>query len=383
MGSYLVAGSKILQVGVLLAVLLILPLPLGLVQPAAAQETEIRSEDFEGTFPGTQWLFVLDYESASGDDYWGPSGILAHEGSRSAYSSQVGVHSVEGVPNSEIGNYDNDQFASMELGTGDLSGYQSVTLSFWYWLLTYETFDYFAVATGTSEAAVPANSVERFRDSGVADWTRVEISIPTDTKLILFMFVSDFSVYGLGGAFVDEVSLVGQLPLNPPTAPRNLQATAGDAQVGLTWQAPLSDGGSPITNYKVYRGTAPGTAIFLANAGDVLSYTDTAVSAGQTYYYQVSVENTIGEGPRSNQASATPTAPPPDLTPIIVAVAVVAAGGTVGVLLWRRRASAPKGAPPPEKPSPAPPAAGIVCPRCGVTNPESMEFCLDCGAKLT
>ena len=32
-----------------------------------------------------------------------------------------------------------------------------------------------------------------------------------------------------------------------PSAPQNLQATAGDERVDLTWQAPASDGGAPTS----------------------------------------------------------------------------------------------------------------------------------------
>src|SRR5207253_2935867 len=100
-------------------------------------------------------------------------------------------------------------------------------------------------------------------------------------------------------------------PNSPPSAPQNLAATGGNAQVTLTWQAPASDGGSPITNYKIYRGRAPSTETLLTTVGAVTSYTDTAVTNGVTYYYQVSAVNNVGEGPRSNEASATPSAAPP------------------------------------------------------------------------
>src|SRR5947199_3825661 len=100
-------------------------------------------------------------------------------------------------------------------------------------------------------------------------------------------------------------------PPTPPSAPQNLAATGGNAQVTLTWQAPASDGGSPITNYKIYRGLAPTTETLLATVGNVLTYTDTSVTNGVTYYYQVSAVNGAGEGPRSNEASATPSPPPP------------------------------------------------------------------------
>src|SRR5438034_948300 len=100
-------------------------------------------------------------------------------------------------------------------------------------------------------------------------------------------------------------------PPTPPSAPQNLAATGGNAQVTLTWQAPASDGGSPITNYKIYRGLAPTTETLLTTVGNVLTYTDSAVTNGVTYYYQVSAVNGAGEGPRSNEASATPSPPPP------------------------------------------------------------------------
>src|SRR5205807_749045 len=100
-------------------------------------------------------------------------------------------------------------------------------------------------------------------------------------------------------------------PPAPPSAPQNLAATGGNAQVTLTWQAPASDGGSPITNYKIYRGVAPGSEALLTTVGNVLTYTDGAVTNGVTYYYQVSAVNAAGEGPRSNEASAAPSPPPP------------------------------------------------------------------------
>src|SRR5438034_1095934 len=100
-------------------------------------------------------------------------------------------------------------------------------------------------------------------------------------------------------------------PPTPPSAPQNLAATGGNAQVTLTWQAPASDGGSPITNYRIYRGTSSNGETLLATIGNVLTYTDTSVTNGVTYYYQVSAVNAAGEGPRSNEASATPSPPPP------------------------------------------------------------------------
>src|SRR3989475_620031 len=100
-------------------------------------------------------------------------------------------------------------------------------------------------------------------------------------------------------------------PPTVSTAPQNLQATGGNSQVLLSWQAPSGNGGAAITGYKIYRSTSSGTENFLTTTGNVLSYTDGTVTNGQTYYYKVTALNSVGESPQSNEASATPTAPPP------------------------------------------------------------------------
>src|SRR5437763_3442387 len=129
-------------------------------------------------------------------------------------------------------------------------------------------------------------------------------------------------------------------PPTPPSAPQNLAATGGNAQVTLTWQAPASDGGSLITNYKIYRGLAPTTETLLTTVGNVLTYTDSAVTNGVTYYYQVSAVNSPGEGAKSNEASATPNAPPPPPTPPSAPTNLVATAGNAQVgLTWQAPAS--------------------------------------------
>src|SRR5207247_2026922 len=129
-------------------------------------------------------------------------------------------------------------------------------------------------------------------------------------------------------------------PNSPPSAPQNLAATGGNAQVTLTWQAPASDGGSPITNYKIYRGGAPSTETLLTTVGNVLTYTDSAVTNGVTYYYQVSAVNNQGEGAKSNEASATPNAAPPPPSPPSAPQNLAATGGNAQVTLtWQAPAS--------------------------------------------
>jgi predicted phage tail protein len=101
-------------------------------------------------------------------------------------------------------------------------------------------------------------------------------------------------------------------PPTPPSAPQSLTATGADASVTLNWLAPTSDGGSQVTDYTVYRGTSAGSEVLIASSGGALTYTDTGLTNGQPYYYVVHAVNVVGEGPASNEASATPQ---PSITP--------------------------------------------------------------------
>jgi fibronectin type 3 domain-containing protein len=111
------------------------------------------------------------------------------------------------------------------------------------------------------------------------------------------------------GARTEELPATPAAAATVPSSPQSLVAVEGNAQVTLTWAAPSSNGGSAITNYTIFRGTAPGEGTLLVTTGDVLTYTDAGVTNGQTYYYAVCAINNIGAGPRSAEASATPVAP--------------------------------------------------------------------------
>ena len=97
-----------------------------------------------------------------------------------------------------------------------------------------------------------------------------------------------------------------------PSAPNLSSAAGGSASVTLQWSAPVSDGGSAITGYNIYRGTASGGETLLTQVGNVTSYTDTSVTNGATYYYKVSAVNAVGESALSNELSASPLNPRAD-----------------------------------------------------------------------
>jgi len=84
-----------------------------------------------------------------------------------------------------------------------------------------------------------------------------------------------------------------------------LTATAGNAQVGLTWNS-----SSGATGYYVKRSTTSGTEAQIA-AQATTSYTDTAVTNGTKYFYTVAAYNSYGVSADSSEVSATPQAAAP------------------------------------------------------------------------
>jgi Fibronectin type III domain len=98
------------------------------------------------------------------------------------------------------------------------------------------------------------------------------------------------------------------IPATVPSAPRGLKAAATSAQVRLSWTAPSSTGGKPVTGYNVYRGTSPGkegTAPVNSKLLTTTSYTVTGLTNGTTYYFVIKAINAVGASPASNEAPAT------------------------------------------------------------------------------
>lgn len=86
-----------------------------------------------------------------------------------------------------------------------------------------------------------------------------------------------------------------------PAVPVGVTATAGNAQVKLTWTA-----SSDATSYHVKRATTSGGPYSQIAAPTSNTYTDTSLINGATYYYVISALFPGGESANSAQASGTP-----------------------------------------------------------------------------
>ncbi len=94
---------------------------------------------------------------------------------------------------------------------------------------------------------------------------------------------------------------------NVPGAPGSVTATAGDGQAVVSWTAPASDGGSPITGYTVT--ASPGGRT--CQTTGALSCTVTGLTNGTEYTFTVKAANAVGTGPASAaSAGVTPAAEP-------------------------------------------------------------------------
>ena len=103
-----------------------------------------------------------------------------------------------------------------------------------------------------------------------------------------------------------------------PSPPTNLTAIPNTLQIGLSWNAPSDNGGTPVTGYMIERSTDNGStwSTLVADTGNTkTTYSDTNVLPLTTYTYRVSAINDIGTGNPSNTASATPLSVAPVTSP--------------------------------------------------------------------
>jgi uncharacterized protein (DUF1800 family)/fibronectin type 3 domain-containing protein len=108
--------------------------------------------------------------------------------------------------------------------------------------------------------------------------------------------------------------------------PTGLQATPGNAQVSLQWNAVMG-----ATGYNLFRSTVAGQQGSQIKSGwSAANYMDTGLANGTKYYYRVAAMNANGASNPSPQVMAEPVAPPVPGAPSLSA----AAGNTQVTLTW-------------------------------------------------
>jgi len=84
-----------------------------------------------------------------------------------------------------------------------------------------------------------------------------------------------------------------------PDAPTGVTATGGLGSASVSWTAPASNGGSPITLYTVTSAPDGKTC----TTSDALSCTVSGLTSGTTYTFTVTAANAVGAGPASDPSA--------------------------------------------------------------------------------
>ena len=117
-----------------------------------------------------------------------------------------------------------------------------------------------------------------------------------------------------------------------PTAPTQLPPTSGNTTTTLTWTAPVSNGGSPITDYIVKRSTNGGTnwTRIDSTVSTLTAYVATGLTNGTAYVFKVIAVNAVG----ISLPSATSSPVTPVSVPSGAVLLSVVAGNTTATLTW-------------------------------------------------
>jgi fibronectin type 3 domain-containing protein len=166
-----------------------------------------------------------------------------------------------------------------------------------------------ASLTWSASSGAASYNVKRSTTSGgpytqVATATSTSYTDATVSNGATYYYVVTAVDSGGESANSMQASVTPDPTITIPSVPMDLAATAGNAQVSLTWSASAG-----ATSYNVKRATTAGGPYAQFGTPVSPTYTDTSVTDGTTYYYVVSAINLAGESANSAEVSALPVAP--------------------------------------------------------------------------
>ena len=153
------------------------------------------------------------------------------------------------------------------------------------------------------------------RAAGGRDWPAILAAVP--------LVLTGCGGGGNGGSGMSSTPPASTSPTTPttptspstptvqaPAAPTGLNAAGGNATVMLTWTASTG-----ATGYQVSRSTSSTGPWSPIGTATMISYSDTGLTNGTTYYYVVAAQNSAGMSANSAAVRVTPAAPVPT-TPV-------------------------------------------------------------------
>ena len=246
-------------------------------------------------FPSTDTMYLSGYTSSypNSSNDWGVIGKVIYRYDN--WSTSPTVHS--GYP--IVLNFSDSSSPQIWPASMDVNGqYLFVTYAAQNWIYVYN------IATGAESGMITPGS-DVGGDSSVDAGTSRCLGY-TDIRMGIRGFERANGEYDI----FNEDDWLGKVMMYRwdagPSAPTGLTATPGNSQVSLSWT-----GSSGATSYDIFRGTSAGgeSTTPIATGVTTTSYTDTGVSNGVTYFYEVEAVDVAGTSAYSNEVSATPSYP--------------------------------------------------------------------------
>jgi hypothetical protein len=167
-------------------------------------------------------------------------------------------------------------------------------------------------------AQAPVNDYrEQYSTDGGTTWTTFTAAASTATSATVTGLTNGTAyvfrvaaINGIGtGPYTAESSSVTPIAGTPPNAPTSLTATAGNAQLALSWTAPSAPGTSAISGYTVEYTPSGGSAQTVSTGSTGTSYTLTGLTNGTAYTVRVAAVSAAGAGSyTAASSSVTPSA---------------------------------------------------------------------------
>ena len=167
--------------------------------------------------------------------------------------------------------------------------------------------------TSTGGSAITGYVIRYSRDIG-SSWTKLFAAKPSISTSATVTGLSNGVSYLFQVAATNSIgtgnystSSLAVTPGTAPGAPTAIAGIAGNTTVALTWTAPTSTGGLPISDYVVQYSSNSGSTwtTFLDSVSTTTSGTVTGLSNYTTYYFKVAATNSIGTGEYSTVTGAT------------------------------------------------------------------------------
>jgi subtilisin family serine protease len=157
-------------------------------------------------------------------------------------------------------------------------------------------YDVYRAAPGGSYAKIgsTAGGARSFADSGL------------DPGVTRYYLVLAVNAHGTSRSS----NVASARTFTTPSAPSAVSAAPGSgiSQITVRWNQPLDDGGTGVSNYRVYRAdasTGPYSVVATRN-GLSRTWTDSDVTVGLTYHYKVAAVNAVGTGALSASSCSKP-----------------------------------------------------------------------------